>query len=194
MGFALACIAVSNAQTSTGAYKPFKVDLALGYAIPQGSGAKGGVLFAVEPKYAVMDALSLGLRLEGAVTARGFYSDGGSASAKVATSSSYLLTGDYYFDTHSSFRPFTGAGAGMFSLASASFDDNTDVSIGASTKFGGLIRAGFEVGHFRMGLEYNLIPKSTETVQDGSTTPITVSSKNSYLGIKLGFFIGGGKN
>jgi outer membrane protein X len=193
MGLALIGISAANAQTS-GAFKPFKVDVALGYAIPGGTGSKGGVLFAVEPKYAVMDQLSVGLRIEGAITARGFVSsDGESASAKVATSSSYLATGDYYFSDNT-FRPFAGAGVGIYQLASASFDETTEVAFGSSTKFGGMIRAGFEVSHFRLGLEYNLVGKSTETIQDGSSNPPTVSAKNGYLGIKLGFFFGGGKN
>ena len=195
MGLALAGITAANAQKGA-TYKPFKVDVALGYAIPQGSGAKGGVLFAVEPKYAVMDQLSVGLRLEGAVTAHGWVaSDGSSASAKVATSSSYLLTGDYYF-SNNAFRPFAGAGLGLYKLASASFDDaaSSDVAFGASTKFGGLIRAGFEVGHFRLGLEYNLVGKTTEKFDDGTSNPPTITSKNGYMGIKFGFFFGGGKN
>lgn len=194
LGLALVGLSCANAQTSSGSFQPFKVDLALGYAIPSGSGAKGGVLFAVEPKYAVMEQLSVGLRLEGAVTARGFSNaDGSTASAKVAASSSYLATGDYYF-SQNSFRPFAGAGLGLFQLASASFDGDAEgVSVGGGTKFGGMIRAGFEVGHFRMGLEYNLIPKTTETFTDGTSSE-TISSKNSYIGIKLGFFIGGGRN
>ena len=57
-----------------------------------------------------------------------------------------------------------------------------------------MLRAGFEVGHFRMAFEYNLIGKTTATVTDGSTgTTSTISAKNSYAAIKLGFFIGGGK-
>jgi len=196
VGLALVAISTANAQKSEGSYKPFKVDVAFGYAIPQGSGAKGGVLFAIEPKYAVQPQLSVGLRLEGAVMAHGWVSnDGESLSAKVATSSSYLLTGDYYF-SNNTFRPFAGAGLGLYKLASASFDDasSTDVSFASATKFGGMIRAGFEVGHFRLGLEYNLVGKTTEKFDDGTSNPPSVSSKNGYLGIKLGFFFGGGKN
>ena len=59
------------------------------------------------------------------------------------------------------------------------------------------IRAGFEVMHFRLGIEYNLIGNSSEsqtfTDGTGNTVTNTVSSKNSYLGIKLGFFIGGSR-
>src|SRR6476661_5325969 len=58
------------AQSKQSELKPFKVDVSLGYAIPAGTGAKGGVLFAVEPKYAVIPDLSVGVRFEGAVVAR----------------------------------------------------------------------------------------------------------------------------
>src|SRR6266498_2441038 len=79
--------------------KPFKVDVSVGYAIPGGSGSKGGVLFVVEPKYAVMPALSIGLRMEGAVVARfsGYDVDGYANDISVKASGSYLATGDYYF-------------------------------------------------------------------------------------------------
>lgn len=178
-------------------FSPFKVDLAAGAAIPSGAGSKGGVLFAVEPKYAVMDQISVGLRLEAAITARGAVaSDGSSASGKVAASSSYVATGDYYF-SNKSFRPFAGIGAGIYSLASADFDANNQggavSGIASATKFGGLIRAGFELGHFRLGVEYNLIGSSKEDIVYNGQSLGTITTKNSYLGIKAGFFIGGGR-
>jgi len=51
----------------------------------------------------------------------------------------------------------------------------------AASKFGFAPRAGFELGHFRTALEYNIAGK-------------TGSINNNYLSIKLGFFIGGGRN
>jgi len=194
---ALALISM-NTLVKAQTFEPFKVDLAVGAAIPSGTGSKGGVLFAAEPKYAVKDNISVGLRLEAAITARGAVaSDGSSASGKVAASTSYVATGDYYF-SNKSFRPFAGIGAGIYSLASADFDTNDqggDVSgIASATKFGGLIRAGFEFGHFRLGVEYNLIGSSKYAVTDDFGNSLgTVSTKNSYLGIKAGFFIGGGR-
>jgi len=191
LGIALAGVSAANAQTAL-AFKPFKVDIALGAAIPQGSGAKAGVLFAVEPKYAVMDELAVGLRIEAAITARGFGdANGNFESADVAANGSYLATGDYYFSKNT-FRPFAGAGAGIFSLAKVSVKNSSTSAVEAGSKFGGMIRAGFEVAHFRLGLEYNLIGNSEQTVVSGSSTS-TISSKNSYLGIKIGCFIGGGK-
>lgn len=191
-GLFLLAVSISQAQLKR-AFKPFKVDVAFGAAIPEGSGAKGGVLFAIEPKYSVIDMVSVGLRMEGAVTARGFVtSDGSSTSADVAFSGSYMATGDYYYRRHG-FRPFSGIGLGIVQVASASFKDNTDVSVGGGAKFGSMVRSGFEVSHFRLAFEYNIVGKSTQKVQDGTANPPTVTSKNGYMGIKLGFFFGGGK-
>ena len=77
--------------------KPFKVDVSVGYAIPGGEGAKAGVLFAVEPKYAVIPNLSAGIRFEAAVVARfsGYNENGDAIEGSVKGSGSYLLTVDY---------------------------------------------------------------------------------------------------
>src|SRR5215207_7524845 len=192
--FILSSIVSLSAKSQESDLKPFKVDVSLGYAIPGGSGAKGGVLFAVEPKYAIMSIVSLGLRMEGAVVARfsGYDENGDAMNASVKASGSYLLTGDYYFTDNYSFRPFAGGGAGIFSMATAEVNSNSG-EVSGGTKFGGMIRAGFELSHFRLGLEYNIIPKTTFTGYDENgeiTTGLT--SKNGYIGIKLGVCIGGG--
>jgi len=177
--FAIATVIFANAQSEQ-TFKPFKVDLALGYALPAGSGAKGGVLFAVEPKYALNDNLTVGLRLETAVTAQGAVKNDEITEGDVKASASYLATADYFFNTNR-FRPFVGAGAGIFANASAPLSEQTtdeDVTLGR--KFGFAPRAGFEIGHFRTAIEYNVAGKSA-----------TVN--HNYLGIKIGFFIGGGR-
>lgn len=173
--------------------KPFKVDVSLGYAIPGGTGAKSGVLFAIEPKYAVISNLSLGLRMEAAVIARfsGYDAEGTVNSASVKAAGSYLATGDYYFSDNYSLRPFAGAGAGIFSLASAEFDSDQGV-ISGGTKFGGMVRTGIEMKHFRLGVEYNIVPKTTFTGFDSNGDEAKLTSKNGYIGIKLGVCIGGG--
>ena len=162
----------------------FRVGLDLGYAIPSGG---GGILFAIEPKYNIADNMNVGLRIEGAAMAKEFTGDGEKFNAKIGTSSSYVATYDYYFPG-SSFVPYVGAGAGIYSLSNVSFDIEgvESADLDSKSKFGGLLRAGFELGKFRMGVEYNIVPKST--IQDSNVT-----AKNSYLGIHLGFYLGGGK-
>ena len=98
-----------------------------------------------------------------------------------------------YFNNGGKFAPFVGAGVGVFFLANVDFDSNASTSssgIASGTKLGGLVRAGFESSKFRMALEYNIVPASTWDVTIGSVPAGKV--ENSYFGIKVGFFIGGG--
>jgi len=174
--------------------KPFKVDVSVGYAIPGGEGAKAGVLFAVEPKYAVIPNLSVGLRMEAAVVARfnGYDENGEAIEGSVKGSASYVATGDYYFRNNYSFRPFVGGGAGVYTTAGLQVNE-TSGEVSGGTKFGGLVRSGFEVSHFRFGIEYNIVPKTKFTGFDGDGNPTTgLTSKNSYIGIKVGVCFGGG--
>ncbi len=174
--------------------KPFKVDVSVGYAIPGGTGAKSGVLFVVEPKYAVISNLALGLRMEVAVVARfsGYDADGYPNDASMKASGSYLATGDYYLTDNYIFRPFVGAGAGIFRLASVEVNSNGD-GVSTSTKFGGMIRAGIEVSHFRLGVEYNLVSKTTFQGYNSIRELTTLTSQNGYIGLKLGVCFGGGR-
>lgn len=188
-------LSAKSQEKEAAEYKPFKVDVSVGYAIPGGKGAKGGILFAVEPKYAVISNLSVGLRMEGAVVARfsGYDENGDVMDASVKASGSYLATGDYYFNTGSSFRPFTGAGAGIFSIASVEVN-STSGEVSGGTKFGGMVRSGFELSHFRFGFEYNIVPKTKFDGFDENGNPTTgLTSNNSYIGIKIGAVIGGGR-
>ncbi|HEX6848415.1 MAG TPA: hypothetical protein VF144_15635, partial [Chitinophagaceae bacterium] len=175
--------------------KPFKVDLSIGYAIPGGEGTKGGVLFALEPKYAVIPNLSVGLRMEAAIIAQfsGYDENGEVMDTKVKAAGSYLATGDYYFTNNYGFRPFAGAGAGIYSVAAMEVNsDNGKVSGGS--KFGQMIRAGVETGHFRIGLEYNIVPKTTYEGYNADGDYVTgLSSSNNYVGIKVGVCFGGGR-
>ncbi|MCK8492866.1 hypothetical protein M0L20_13435 [Spirosoma sp. RP8] len=176
-------------------FKPFKVNLSVGYAKPLNSAASGGVLFAVEPKYGLSDNFDLGLRLEAAVVARGVVYNGNTATGDVGAFSSYLLTGNYLFGT-GGIRPFLGVGVGFYSIGSAGtvviYDGqtNSNVTFVNDTKFGGMVRGGIKAGHFVAAVEYNAAPTTQNRL--GNTTT-TITSENSYLGIKVGFDIGGGR-
>lgn len=177
-------------------FKPFKVNVSLGAAIPSGG---GGVLFAIEPKYGVSDRIDVGLRLELAAMARSVVYNGNETSGNATGAGSYLLTGNYLL-SDANFRPFIGAGIGLFGIAGTSFVTNgnqgTNGEIQAGNVFGGMVRAGFKTGHFVLGAEYNIVPNTNSVVYDSNgnvQVGTSVQSKNSYLGIKLGFDIGGGR-
>ena len=106
------------------------------------------------------------------------------AEINLSAISSYLVTGEYYF-SNNSFRPLAGLGTGVYSMGSISTstsdDGFEDGTVDVGTRFGIAPRVGFEVGHFRMGLEYNLITGQPKDFN------------RNYFSTKIGFFFGGGK-
>ena len=197
-------VAVASMTSIAQEYKPVKVGFGFGYASPAGEGAKGGVIIYLEPAYRISDVIAVGLRLEAAAMARSVVVTGsqGSASAEteVKANGSYTVNGQYYFSS-GSFRPFAGAGFGLYTFAeqtvSATGSGGSISASASNNKFGFYPRVGFDIGHMTLQLEYNIIPASTAEIAVSvgtSTSIITSESKNSYLGIKLGFFVGGGKN
>jgi outer membrane protein W len=165
-------------------FKPFKVDIAAGYGLPSGAGSKGGIVLALEPKYAVNEKFTIGLRLEGSASSKTIKAlNGNILYDEVKVNRSALLTGDYFIQEGSNLRPFIGLGVGIYDLAALEFDNfdkNSTLSISGVTKLGFAPRVGIETGHFRAAAEYNIAGKYNNINHD-------------YLAIKVGFFIGGGK-
>lgn len=170
----------------------YRVGLDFGYTVPSNGG--GGVLFSLESKYNIKDNMNVGLRIGGAAMVRDIENNETSSSAKISINGSYVGTYDLYLNqAGQSFVPYVGGGLGYYSIANVQFDNsdsNNQTALDANGKMGTLIRGGFENGKFRMGVEYNLVPKSTLKNLSGDNVG-TVS--NSYLGVHLGFYIGGGK-
>ena len=151
----------------------FRVGLDLGYVFEN----DGGALFSIEPKYNITDNSNIGLRL------------GTAASIGISDADnniSILGTYDYYFKSkNSSTTPFLGAGLGYFALGEISGGGPGGLTIDLGEQFGALVRGGVELGKLRIALEYNIIPKSDLEIGE--------STKNSYLGASIGFYVGGGK-
>lgn len=175
----VAAVSTASAQE----YKPFKLGLGLGYTMPKGG---GGILFDIEPAYRVNDQIAVGLRFESAAMAK----EVESTEAKLSANTSYTLNGQYYLGS-SNFRPYVGLGFGLFSLSSVGFDDTT-FEVASESKFGFYPRIGFDVGHFNVNLDYNIIPATKFDIDTGAGIE-EYEIKNSYLGIRVGAFIFGGK-
>jgi outer membrane protein X len=187
--FVAATLLLSNVVFSQDKGKS-RVSFDLGYAIPDGG---GGLVLYVEPASNVTDNIRLGMRLGLALLAKNIETTGDTVEADLGANTSYLGTFDYIFDTGTGFVPYIGLGLGYYRFANINFESN-DTSdsfiLDASGKFGGMIRTGFESGKFRFGVDYNIVPDSDLKDVNGSNIG---SFKNNYLGINLGFFIGGGK-
>jgi hypothetical protein len=184
----------SSSSSSSDEYHKFKVDLTFGYAIPPSNSnsananIKAGATFVIEPHYRLTDAIALGFRLGGAALAYGNTSGSGtstSGSANVSAIYSYCPSIELYL-LKGGFRPFIGGGAGIFYQGSVSVsgsDQGTSntgyVSLGS--KFGFFPRAGFEIGHFRISAEYNILGNDAN------------GNSSNYAAFNLGFFFGGGR-
>lgn len=177
-----AAVAV-NAQE----FKKFRLATGLGYAMPGGEGSGGGILYDIEPGYRVNDALCVSLRWEGAVVVRGLSESVSSYDASAAAIGSYSVNGIYYL-SNNKFRPYVGAGVGVFNLAAVTVS-TAGGGAAAESKIGFYPRIGFDLGHFNINIDYNIVG-ATE-FNDGTTK---LETKNSYLGIRFGgFFFGGRK-
>ena len=170
-------------------FKKFRVGLGTGYAMASGEGAKAGVLLYLEPAYRVQDQILVGLRWEAAAVVRGYDATVETGSASASLSGSTALFGQYYFNNNN-VRPFVGLGFGTnkIATAAASFDGEAFAGISES-KFGFFPRVGIDAGHFTLSLDYNIIGASTLT----GTAGTELKTKNNYIGIRLGGFIGGGR-
>ncbi len=175
----------------------FRTDLTGGYAIPAAGG--GGFSYSIEPKYGLTDNINLGVRLAGAFLAKDLDLSGESYESEVAGMTTYMGTANYYFNDGSmGFAPFMGLGLGMATVAAMEIkqgDFRADVS--PETKFGFMFRGGIEFKKAIISFEYNFVPKTEyDKVQTSSgemQLDENLTSKNSYFGINVGFFLGGGK-
>ena len=169
-----------------------RVNFDLGYAIPSGGG--NGVSIYLEPMYNIKENINVGLRIGTPVLVRkiDFFS-GETTETSGNTNISFIATTDYHFNkTNSSITPFIGGGIGYTSIANISYEpfSDTDNKTEYIGKINGMIRGGFEWKKLRFSIDYNFISKSDLIDTNGDKIG---DSKNSYFGINLGFFVGGGK-
>lgn len=176
-----------------------RVGFDAGLSLPNaGAGLNGGL----DIRYNIMDNVNVGVKFNSGVMFKDIYVDEVANTASITTSiiGSTLLTSDYYFnDGTKSFAPFLGGGLGLYKVINIGLTATSDTppdpvtntaNFISESKFGGLLRGGFEAGHFRMALEYYLIPRST--LYDANSVNIG-QSENGFLNLTLGFYLGGGK-
>jgi outer membrane protein X len=200
----LAFLSSASAQDGERKFQKFKGEISGGYGYFPGSDVKSGFLFALEPKYGIMDQLYIGGKFETALQYGNInaidYTYGGTYNYDIVKIyESLSITADYYFTNNFSVRPFVGVGGGVHLVNITNTGVDYSTYDGTSTKifFGGLARVGVEIQRFRLGFEYNL-NANTKSGHDeyNSTTnsyeTIYDLSKNSYVAIKAGVFFGGG--
>lgn len=188
----LAVIQSSYAQRAGG----FRFQMDLGTAMPDGGGI--GALVNLEPQILIKDNLAFGMRLGVAALAKDvtYYSIQEDYNGEVSANASVAGTLNYYFNNgNSRVAPYVGGGFGYYALSSVQiddtdFDDGETGDLEASFAWAPMVRAGIELGKFRIGAEYNFVPTSDLQNINGQVIGEAV---NEYFGFTLGFFVGGGK-
>ena len=174
----------------------FRFQMDLGAAVPKNGGI--GALVNLEPQILVKNNLAVGLRLGVAGLAKDvtYYDLSEDYEGEVSGNASVTGTLNYYFNKgNSRVAPYIGAGFGYFALSSIDLED-TDIdedqvgNLEADFAWAPMVRAGIELGKFRIGAEYNFVPTSNLQNISGDVIGEAI---NEYFGFTLGFFVGGGR-
>jgi len=179
-----------------------KLRVGLDAGLVIGSEEGGGGAFGLEAKYNLEDNLNVGFRFQGAGMFKDLYyidAERDNYNTTEMVSYSFLATSDYYYaikkEGRGSFAPFVGGGLGIYKVTNVYYTaDQLDADDSYNTKarsvFGGMLRTGFEWRKFRLTAEYNFVPKTDLQDYYGN---VIGEEKNSYFGLTIGFYVGGGK-
>lgn len=174
----------------------FRFQMDIGAAAPQDGGV--GALVNLEPQVLVKRNLALGLRMGVAGLARDvvYYQIPNDYTGELAANVSFAGTANYYFNyCKGRSAPYIGGGIGYYTFSNVKIEDPNigpgDVGdLRASYAWAPMVRAGVELGKFRIGAEYNFVPESDLQNTSGQ---VVGQAKNQYFGFTLGFFVGGGQ-
>ncbi len=174
----------------------FRYQMDFGFAAPKDGGI--GALVNIEPQVLVLDNLALGMRMGVTGMAKDvvYYDIPDDYDGEISANTSVSGTLNYYLNNDKSrVAPYIGAGFGYYALSNIDIDD-TDIDedevgdLKANFAWAPMVRAGVELGKFRIGAEYNFVPSSDLQNVGGE---VIGQATNEYFGFTLGFFVGGGK-
>jgi hypothetical protein len=164
-------------------FQKFRAGIGAGYIIATGDGAGGGGLIAIEPGFHITDQILANAKLERSVFVRGT-----DKSSSLEIDYGHFLCGSInvqYFVNNAILRPFIGGGFGFYNIDAVTVDvSNLPTKVPAESKLGLYPRVGFDVAHFTICVDYNIIPPSKVGLSE---------FKNNYVAIRIGGFLGGGR-
>jgi len=174
----------------------FRFQMDLGAAAPKGGGF--GALVNLEPQILVRRNLALGLRMGAAALAKDvvYYEIPDDYTGELGANASITGTANYYFNYgKGKAAPYIGGGFGYYTMSNVNIEttdiDSDDLGdLRANFAWAPMLRAGVELGKFRIGAEYNFVPKSDLQNINGE---VIGQATNEYFGFTIGYFVGGGK-
>ena len=191
----LVALLIMNTAYSQQAGK-FRYQMDFGTAVPKDGGI--GAIVNLEPQVLVMNNLAVGMRMGVAGLAKDivYYDIPDDYDGEIGANLSVLATANYYFNFgRGKVAPYIGGGFGYYSLSNIDIED-TDIdeddveNLEADFAWAPMMRAGVELNKFRIGVEYNFVPKSNLQNVGGD---VIGRATNEYFAFTLGFFVGGGR-
>lgn len=176
----LICLFNDQVIAQSREFKPFKVDFGITTLFPTDGISGNGMGMYINPMFNLSDNFSVGPRVQLAYTTeenKGYvssYMDG-----QIINLHSFLGVSDLYFSRDRA-RFFAGFGFGFYSQIrswTSVFLSSSDQTRESYFSLGLMPRVGFNVGHFKMAVQYN----------------ITGPGMYNYLDFTLGLEIGGGR-
>lgn len=174
----------------------FRYQMDLGTAVPKDGGI--GAIVNIEPQVLAMDNLAIGMRMGVAGLAKDivYYDIPDDYDGEIGANVSVLATANYYFNFgKGNVAPYVGAGFGYYGLSNidieeTNIDEDEIENLEAAFAWAPMVRAGVELNKFRIGVEYNFVPKSNLQNVGGD---VIGQATNEYFAFTLGFFVGGGR-
>jgi len=191
----LVALLIMNTAYSQQAGK-FRYQMDFGTAVPKDGGI--GAIVNLEPQILVLDNLAVGMRMGVAGLAKDivYYDIPDDYDGEIGANVSVLATANYYFNFgEGRVAPYIGGGFGYYSLSNIDIEetdiDEDDIeNLEADFAWAPMVRAGVELNKFRIGVEYNFVPKSNLQNVGGD---VIGQATNEYFAFTLGFFVGGGR-
>ena len=198
LNYLIILLAVCSVARAQYVYKPFRVDVGSGYSVQIGNGCCDGFLLSAEPKYTFAEHFTVGVRWEWTTMSGDKETEiAGELTTRISTreskqSTALLPTFDYHF-TSGTFRPFAGAGIGAYfmygdrkRIKQFILEDREQVYTSTfvssdAVRPGFMLRAGFDVPHFRLAIAYNYAGRNRHDI------------RHDYLSLNCCGYIGGGK-
>jgi len=150
-----------NLMAQAPSYTDFEWDiLGLGMAIPVGEGdISSGMVISGEVRFNYLDNISFGIGSDAALFDIKDLENVDEEEVSIGYSSTSYISCDYYFNTTSSKRAFAGLALGSTDIGDLEFEidgEDDPTTVEGPTGMSIAPRVGFEYGHARMQLHYNI--------------------------------------